>query len=58
MGFGDDTANQVVNLMQSVTADSGTIGQMSGIATSKGLILVVLDYRQSVPDIIVNIKSQ
>jgi len=58
MGFGDDTANQVVNLMQSVTADSGTIGQMSGIATSKGLILVVLDYRQSVSDIIVNIKSQ
>jgi hypothetical protein len=56
IGFDDDIVYKVINLMETVTADPGTVGNFSIVPTGKGRIIVALDCRGSVPNIIVNFQ--
>jgi hypothetical protein len=56
IGFDDDIVYKVINLMETVTADPGTVGDFSIVPTGKGSIIVALDRRGSVPNIIVNFQ--
>jgi hypothetical protein len=56
IGFDDDTVYKVINLTETVTADPGTVGDFSKVPTGKGRIIVGLDRRGSVPNIMVNFQ--